>query len=211
VAVSVDEQGVEHEREQTSAPLGGRVVLRGANLGKASRVRLVHPLLDDPLTIDVQAANVTEDEVRFPLSGPPDGYVAGLWSVSLLLTETVDGDEVSTATNEVSLAIAPQITSPMPMTVTLAGETATVDLTCAPPVRTGQQALLLLGSRSVVEARAVQGNPVVGSALRFVVVQAPLGKQLARLRVGGVDSLLVDRTKAKPEFDASQTVTVNEP
>jgi hypothetical protein len=63
----------------------------------------------------------------------------------------------------------------------------------------------------VLERRAVAGqpdDPVQGTDLIFDVPDAPLGTQLARLRAGGVDSLLINRAGAKPEFDATQTITV---
>jgi len=67
---------------------------------------------------------------------------------------------------------------------------------------------LIVGGRTVPEARAVTGDPVTGTALSFTVPRAPLGKHVVRLRVGGIDSLLIDRSQAKPQFDPTQTLTV---
>ncbi|MET9265739.1 DUF4255 domain-containing protein [Amycolatopsis sp. NPDC004079] len=200
VPVAVGPDGLEHE--QASVKLGGRVVLRGANLDQANEVRLSHPLLAGPVSIPVVPGSAAE--VRFELTGPPQAFPAGLWSVA-----AVSG---TTATNEVSLAVAPEITSGMPMTVQRDGTAAVVRLACRPPVRTGQPVLLVLGSRSVLERRAVAAqpeDPVTGADLTFDVPDAPVGTHLARLRIGGVDSLLVDRTGPKPVFDATQTVTIS--
>jgi hypothetical protein len=207
VPVAVGTDGREHE--QSAAPVGGRVLVRGANLGGTTEIVLTHPLL--PAPVSVGPGPVSGTEVRFDLSGPARAYLAGLWSVALVSTVTVAGEQVTTTTNEVPLAIAPAITSPMPATVRRTGTTAVVHLRCSPPVRAGQPVLLLIGSRSVLERRAVTASPedpVRATDLTFDVPDAPLGTHLARLRVGGVDSLLIDRTGPKPEFDATQTITV---
>ncbi|WP_406641306.1 DUF4255 domain-containing protein [Amycolatopsis sp. WGS_07] len=200
VPVVLGPDGSEHE--EASVKLGGRVVLRGAHLDQANEVRLTHPLLAEPVSIPVVPGSAAE--VRFELTGPPQAFPAGLWSVAL-----VSG---TTETNAVSLAVAPEITSRMPMTVHRTGSAAVVRLACRPPVRVGQPVLLVLGSRSVLERRAVAArpeDPVTGADLIFEVPDAPVGTHLARLRIGGVDSLLVDRTGPKPKFDATQTVTIS--
>jgi hypothetical protein len=83
-----------------------------------------------------------------------------------------------------------------------------IPLTCEPPVIAGQPVFLVIGSRAVPEVRAVAGNPVTGAALTFAVPNATLGQHVLRLRVGGIDSLLLDRSADKPQFDAAQAVTV---
>ncbi|WP_033290353.1 DUF4255 domain-containing protein [Amycolatopsis jejuensis] len=176
-----------------AARVGERVILRGANLAKARDIRLAHPLLAAPVT--VAAEPVSETEVRLQLTG---SYLAGLWSVSVVAVD-------ETVTNEVPLAIGPQITSKMPMTVRRTGSNAVVQLTCRPPVRAGQPVLLVLGSRAIPERRA---SHATGTKLTFDVPDAPPGTHLARLRVGGVDSRLVDRSGDKPGFDPAQTVTI---
>ena len=63
---------------------------------------------------------------------------------------------------------------------------------------------LLLGSRAVDAApRTVQV-----AQHSFLVPSAPLGRQLVRLRVDGVDSLIVDFTATPPAFDLAQSVEV---
>lgn len=207
IPVAVGADGREHE--QSSAPVGSRVVVRGTNLGGTTEIRLAHPLRSDPVVLSPRQVSGTE--VRFDLSGAAGGYLAGLWSVTLVSTVTVEGEQITTTTNEVSLAIAPAITSTMPATVVRTGTTAVVGLRCSPPVRAGQPVLLALGSRAVLERRELAArpeDPVVGTDLTFDVPDAPLGTHLARLRVGGVDSLLIDRTGDAPRFDATQTITV---
>ncbi|RJO70866.1 DUF4255 domain-containing protein [Nocardia panacis] len=199
-------QSAAPQNNQASAHPGEAVLLHGAKLGASSaRVELTHPLLAAPLVIP--ASGVAADSVRFTL--PAAGVPAGLWSVALILTDTVAGEEVSTSTNGVPLSVAPRVTSGMPMTVARdpAGA-ATVHLTCDPPVLAGQPVVLIADGRSVAEKRTDTATPVTGTALTFVIAAAAPGRHLLRLRVGGVDSRLVDRSQPKPRFDPTQTLTV---
>ncbi|MBF6336859.1 DUF4255 domain-containing protein [Nocardia abscessus] len=191
---------------QIAARPGDTVVLHGANLAAATvEAQLVHPLLPDPVV--VSASQVAATEVGFVL--PAAGVPAGLWSVALELTDTVAGQSVSTTTNAIPLGVAPRISSPLPMSVARdpAG-TATVHLTCDPPVRSGQPVLLLVDGRAVPEQRTGTATPITGTALIFVITDAQPGEYLLRLRIAGVDSLLVDRSQPKPRFDPAQTLTV---
>lgn len=200
--------GVEPVDRQAAARPGETVRVHGANLAaQAVTVQLTHPLVVDPVPVPVAAADVTSNVVSFVL--PAAGLPAGLWSLVVELTNTVADEQITTATNAIPLAVAPRITSPMPMTVPRVGpDVANVNLTCDPPVLDGQPVLLLVGATAVHERRSVDGNPVVGSALAFVVSPAELGTQPLRLRIGGVDTLLVDRSQDKPRFDPTQRLTV---
>jgi hypothetical protein len=62
---------------------------------------------------------------------------------------------------------------------------------------------LLDDLETVAEVRSDKADPLV-----FIIRKAPVGKFLARLRVDGVDSLLIDFTKTPPAFDQNQTVTI---
>jgi hypothetical protein len=217
VPVRPDGQGVEHA--DVAAPLGGRVVLRGANLAaKKVDVRLTHRRLTEPVLIsDLAQADVTATEVRFVLDDSPAGtFPAGLWSVALVLTDEVVAEEggtpenVVTVTNEVPLAVAPTITN-LPVTVPREGsdDSVAVVLTYAPFALPGQPVLLLLGSRSAEPATPRPADPPLPpDGMRFRLAGVQPGRHLLRLRVDGVDSLLVDRSKDKPEFDENQIVTV---
>ncbi|WP_158892901.1 DUF4255 domain-containing protein [Amycolatopsis anabasis] len=208
VPVTVDDEGAEHE--QASAVVGGRVVLRGVNLGaRTVRVLLSHPLLAEPRSITPAEGDATGTEVRFTLPAASAGeYAAGLWSVGLALTTGTGAEEATTYTNEVPLALAPKITSELPLRVARVGGTATFQVTCSPAVLAGQPVLFLLNGRALREVRAVANEPVSGGTLRFVLPKAQPGDYLIRLRVGGVDSPLVDRSRAKPRFDPEQLAKV---
>jgi hypothetical protein len=82
--------------------------------------------------------------------------------------------------------------------------TATITLAVAPEVRPGQRAALLVGDREVL------ARPLAASAgtLEFALTDAEPGPFAVRLRVEGVDSLLVDRSVTPPVFDPTQRVRV---
>jgi hypothetical protein len=68
-----------------------------------------------------------------------------------------------------------------------------------------QAVFLLLGDRQIALDAAVvlpSGN------LSFVVADAQPGGYFIRVRVDGVDSLLVNRSSAVPVFDPSQRVEI---
>jgi hypothetical protein len=178
---------------QPSALIGDTVTLHGANL-TASTVRVLvdHPLLTDPIPVTPTSTSGTE--VAFTV---PDTVPAGAATVALGLST----DTPETLTNAVPLPIAPKITSPMPASV--AG-TGSLTITCTPPVRPGQHALLLLAEH------AIAATPIAATtgSLTFAAQGVPAGEYLTRLRIDGVDSQLVDRSVTPPVFDNTQLVTV---
>jgi hypothetical protein len=178
------------------------VTLQGARLTGTTAVRLTHPLLPDPVDVATPPADVTDDTVRFTVPNDPAALPAGLWSVSAVQPGPGPDDQV---TNDVPFALAPRITSAMPMTVGRNPQgSADVSLTCEPSVRPRQRVFLLLGGRAVAAAQVAAPT----GSLTFHVVAAEAGDHLTRLRVAGTDTLVVDRTVTPPEFDADQTVTV---
>jgi hypothetical protein len=94
----------------------------------------------------------------------------------------LDGQPVTS--NDVALAVAPRITTAMPMIVARdrAG-TAVVRLACEPAVRPGQLAFLLLGELPV------PAEPGGGGTVEFRILHARPRTHVVRLRIDGVDSL----------------------
>ena len=107
-------------------------------------------------------------------------------------------------TNELPFGLAPTVTN-VPLTVTRnnAG-TATITLDCQPQIGPDQDCALLLGPAPVVLAPRTAAQ----SAVTFTVPHATPGTYPARLRVDGVDSLLVDTTTVPPSYDQSQVVEI---
>jgi hypothetical protein len=184
-----------------AARLGEEIVLRGANLDAPQvRVRMTHPLLDEPVVLDPAAA--TGVEIRATVPDIPAEIPAGLWSVDVRLADAGGAERF---TNEIPLTVAPRITTdPLPTVAREPDGRALIQLTVEPEVLAAQRAYLLLGSLST------RAKPFAGStgAVQFEVPNAPVGDHLTRLRVDGVDSLLVDRSVTPPRFDETQKITV---
>lgn len=193
---------------QESVRLGESVQLRGRNLfGQTVTARLTHPLVPAPVL--VPATNVTDAAITITMPAAPADIPAGLWAVALDITNTIDAQQVTLSTNVLGLAVAPRITSAMPVSVQRDAQSAAlISLTCEPEVVAGQPVLLIVDGRAIPEQRSVTGGVVDGAALSFSVTAAPLGEHVLRLRVAGVDSQFIDRSQPTPQFDVSQKVTV---
>jgi hypothetical protein len=182
-----------------SALLGDELTLSGRNLADTNLVRLSHPRLLAPLDVPPTAG---DGEVKVLLPDQPDQVPAGTWTVAAVHSEPGGPDRVS---NELPLAVAPRVTAGLPTVLARdVGGAVTVDLQCSPRVLAEQRVSLLLGDREVPAA----DHPAVTGTLHFGVPHAQVGEFLVRLRVDGVDSLLVDWSATPPVFDISQKVTI---
>jgi hypothetical protein len=185
-----------------AAGLGDTVTLTGTRLAATgATVRMSHPRLADPLLVTGADLDVSATAVRFAVPDSPDSVPAGLWSLALL---TTDPDGAQLVSNEVALAVAPRITSAMPLTVSFSGLTAVIALTCAPSLWPGQRVSLLLGGNAF-DAQAFSG---LTPTAQFPLTGAAPGRYPVRLRVDGVDSPLVDRSTTPPSFDPTQIAVV---
>lgn len=194
--------GIELPDQQAGALLGDTLVLSGHNLdGDTVTVRFTHPGL--PAPIDVPAlAGGTSLRVSVQIPNNAADWIAGLYSVAVLTTRAGEQDRTS---NVLSLGVVPQIltiTPPSPI-ATVAGD-ATITLTFNPQVRPFQHAALLIGDREVL----ANSHPATTDNLTFVVKNSPIGERFLRLRIDGIDSLLVDRGASPPVFDSTMKVTI---
>jgi hypothetical protein len=99
-------------------------------------------------------------------------------------------------TNRLALVLAPHITG-LPIDVARdAAGTATFALAFHPELRAGQRASLLLGQQEI----APESFAPPTASLTFVIAHAPVAHHLARLRVGGIDSPIIDRATTPPVF-----------
>lgn len=194
--------GVEPPNRQPSAMLGDTVVLNGHHLkGDTVTVRFRHPALPTPIDVPALAGG-TDLKASVQLPADPANWVAGIYAVEVLITRAGEQDRV---TNTLSLAVAPRIlTIAPPNPIATVGGDATITLTCGPEVRPAQRASLLLGDREVLAS----DHPAQTDTLTFVVTDAPLGDRHVRLRIDGIDSLLVDRTVTPPAYDSAALVTI---
>jgi hypothetical protein len=190
------------KRQQPSARLGETLTLRGQNLeADVIAVRFDHRLLDEP--IEIPAAARTATELRVDVPDAPADWPAGLYGLTVVLRPEEEDEQT---TNALPLLLAPKITTdPMPTSAAPNAEgTATLALSCSPEVRPKQQVSLFLGDREVL----AEAHPQPTATLTFEIRNAPLGEHRLRLRVDGVDSLLVNRSTWPPTFDETQKVEI---
>jgi hypothetical protein len=109
------------------------------------------------------------------------------------------GDTAPRTSNVLPVAVAPAITSFPPLAMARsAGNVLSLTLACSPALRVGQQVSLLMDSR---EAAALPYAADTAQA-RFEFADAPPagGTPLLRLRVDGIESVVVDRAAVPPAF-----------
>ncbi|MFH0344340.1 MAG: hypothetical protein ACHBNF_19975 [Chromatiales bacterium] len=98
------------------------------------------------------------------------------------------------------MTLAPEITTPLPMNVTRdAAGTASFTLNFHPALRVGQRVVLALGQQEFLP----QAFAPLTTSLNFVIENAPVAPGpgfLARLRIDGIDSPIIDRSVDPPIF-----------
>ena len=215
-------------KNQPAALLGDNVEIGGHDFAGDDEdptavtvtVRLANARLDLTRDIVVAANQRTGGKITFQVPNQPANFPAGVYTMSVLVAPNGKPEETRTS-NEAPLLIAPKITTNLAVPVARQnvvnglGE-ATIALAVVPDLRPEQRVSLVLGSR---ETQATQ--PVAqGANVSFHVEGLAAGDYWVRLRVDGVDSLLVDRSKFvdpddpekfKPEnlkFDPTQRLTI---
>jgi hypothetical protein len=186
---------------QPAAGLGDLITFTGHDLAGAQvALRFTTTGFAAPITLPVDAG-ATDTRMTVTVPNDPANWPAGIYAVAAVVSASGVPDRTS---NEMPLAIAPRITSALPMTVSHTQGNAQLNLTCSPQVRPEQRVALLLGSREILaESLSAQTGD-----LTFIVTGAVPGDFWIRLRVDGVDSQLVNYATTPPTFDATQKVTI---
>jgi hypothetical protein len=180
-----------------SAKLGETVTLRGVHLaGERVRVRLSRNGAAWELSAEPGA---TDRQVTITLP-ENKGLAAGLHAVCVL----VGPAERVIASNSAALAIAPRITSVLPMTAQIRAGRVEVAVDVAPAVQPEQHVALLLGSRECLAPPRTQAQ----SRLHFSIPDIAPGDHLLRLRVDGVDTHAIRLQDDPPSFDPTARLTV---
>jgi hypothetical protein len=136
--------------------------------------------------------------VRFniPLVRAGD-FPVGVYRVGVSLVRPAETDPRTS--NRLALTIAPEITG-LPMNVVRNGAgTASFTLNFHPALCAGQSVALVLGQLEY----APQPFVAPTTTLDFVIPEAPIDAapgHLARLRIDGIDSPIIDRTATPPAF-----------
>lgn len=177
---------------------GDVLLLPGQQLRAAEvRVRLTHPRLTAP--IDLTPANTsTPSRLTVTLPTKADVLPAGVYGLTVVLR---DGG-VERITGSFALPVAPEITSPLTAkrnkdgVVTFVVDTRTVVLPT-------QVVSLILNDREI--PAPTRKDPTQKLTFTFT---SPLGQFLARLRVDGVDSDILDRAADPPAFNNNRKLTI---
>lgn len=194
-------ESVTPPNKQPAALLGDEIKLGGRNLsGDRVSVKFANPRLASPIEAPVDAAS-SDSEVIVKVPNDPANLPAGLYTIAVVVRKRDEPDHTS---NEMPLSVAPRITSNLPIAAQIVQSAVTISLSCAPQVRPEQRVSLLLGSREIPAAP----RAALTDQLTFVVTDAVAGEFWIRLRIDGVDSQLVDRSKPQPSFIAEQKATI---
>jgi len=190
-------EAYECPKKRPSARLGETITFAGNNLGGTPLVaHFNHRLLSAPIDlVPFGPHNATTFQVQIP--NAPTTWPAGLYSVQVDVTS----DQKRT-TNALPFSLAPQINS---ITKVLSTPTLLMlSIGCSPEVKADQKVSLIVGDKQVMADE--HGDT---STLTFSVNNPPTGLTYLRLRVDGVDSLLVtDFTATPPAYDSTQSVTL---
>ncbi len=190
------------QNNQPSAYLEDELTISGHYLaGDSLVVRFMNPLLTDPIEVSPLSGG-TDTKIRAQLPNEPANWIAGVYTLEVVISKA---GEPERTTNGYPFALAPKITTAPPITVGRSpGGDASITLTCSPQVRPEQRVVLLLGDREIL----AQPHPVQTGSLTFLVTDAVPGDYYVRLRIDGVDSLLVDRDATPPVFNETQKITI---
>ncbi len=210
-------------RRQTSALPGDTLTIVGYHFTEdidgpltvdKMTVRLVHPRLSESIDIDVSSDHYTNTRLTVSL---PAQCPAGVCTLSILITPQ-DSRRNSRATHEFPLSVAPRLKTINGQELKPAPDLPIVprsniddnglgdlilSLTCEPQVLPEQRVELLLGNYSLPANPRAEAS----ESLTFTAKKIRADAFRLRLRVDGVDSLLIDRSdERQPKFDETQQV-----
>jgi len=195
-------EAVSLPNNQPGVRLGEILTISGHHIGGDSVVvRFMNRRLSEPIEV-VPVTFGTETEIRVELPDDPANWLAGFYTIAAVISKAGQQDRT---TNEVPVTVVPRILTTTISTLSpppVGGYVATV--TCSPQVIPGQNASLLLNDR---EFRA-ENRTAKTDTLTFRLPDVPDGEYFVRLRIDGVDSLLIDRSVTPPVFDVNQKVTI---
>ena len=196
-------------KNEPAALLGETITLEGHDLsGIDVKVLFASARLDGaPLSITPAPTDIRPDSIKVTLPNLPADWPAGNWAVWVEMTKY--GQKRSS--NSLPLAIAPTmhiVANHVDADATRIAGTVSIKLKAlAPHVLPLQTASLVAGDREA------QANEHATKTQELTFVYAPAvapdpGTYLLRLRIDGVESRLVVRDVAPPQFDQDQKLTI---
>ena len=170
--------------------------LQGNNLDGATRqVRLVNDRFEIDTTIAALPPPATGADTLVQVtlaSGLSATLPVGVYGVSATLV--VSGETDPRETNRLTMVLAPQMTN-LPLNVNRVGGTASFTVNFRPALRAGQTAVLVLGQDEYLPQPPAA---FPATHLDFVIPNAPVASLLARLRIDGIDSPIIDLSADPP-------------
>ncbi len=183
---------------QASAKLADTLTLCGNLLdGTGIGVQFSNPYWTAPVEIAPNAGN-TSTQLTVSIPNLPAAWPAGNYTLTVFVQRP--GETYRRSTNQLPFTIAPAITI-TPLAAPAGSVTFAVN--CSPQVWPQQQVALLISDQNIAAAPIT----VQSASLSFTATLAA-GTYYVRLRVDGVDSLLVDNSVTPPVFDSTQKVTI---
>ena len=181
---------------QPVARLGETIDLAGHHLdGTGRQARLIHERFGIDETLPASNAETAVALLQFVIPIPQAAdFPVGVYQVSAQVVRS--GETDPRTTNRLALVLAPDITN-LPQEVPRDGAgTASLTLNFRPELRAGQSVALVLGQQEIAPLPFMASV----STLNFVIPNAPVGNHLARLRIDGIDSPIIDRAATPPVF-----------
>ncbi|NNG00314.1 MAG: DUF4255 domain-containing protein [Desulfobacteraceae bacterium] len=187
---------------QPGAKIGDVLILTGHHLqGDSMVLRFKTPRLAEPIERPPLAGG-TDIQATVGLPDDPANWPVGFYTLEAVISNAGEPDRT---TNKIPLMIVPSITSTAITPLNPPVESAyTATVTCSPQIKPEQHTALLLGGREF----EAENHPAQTDTLTFRLAEIADGEYPVRLRIDGVDSLLVDRSVEPPVFDPSQKVTI---
>ncbi|MCE2945588.1 MAG: DUF4255 domain-containing protein [Betaproteobacteria bacterium] len=176
---------------------GDTVDVSGHHLGGSARsIVLRNDRFGVERDIPVAAGSV-DDALAFTLPLLPDDLPAGIYTMQLRVQRP--GEPFTRLSNALPIALAPAITSFPPLAlVREPGNLLRIRIACTPAVLPGQQvALAMDGSEAPAQAFATASTSI---EFRFPDAPPAGGTPLLRLKVDGIESVVVDRRAQPPAF-----------
>jgi Pvc16 N-terminal domain len=183
-------------KQQPAAVLGDVVTVLGYSLANVNAVLLINSLREVQRTIAVPP-HPSDTSFQFTVPPPqpnPTDIPVGVY----LLSAQAPAPPDTLRSNNIAFAIAPKIGAGWPPGPIGSGSAVTVTVPCAPFIRPGQQAALLIGSQEApMDTIAAPTNT---PSFTFATLQPTGGPVPARLQVDGIDSPCIDMTQIPPVF-----------
>lgn len=189
-------EAVQPAAGQPVAQLGAGVAVSGHHLDGTNRTVVLANARFDIEQEVAAAAGGGGALLQFTLPNAPADWPVGVYLLAVRLVRP--GETLPRTSNRLPLAIAPEITTPLPASVARDAQgVAEITVNCRPEVRPGQQASLLLGQQEVAAEPFTTATATLTFRFNDPPVNTPL---LVRLRVDGIDSPIIDRTATPPVF-----------